>query len=116
MGAEKLGRKADQLQDTLGLLDRLTTEAGQLLDALGQSLYELTDLTAPIHARATALTAAQANVAETKKAVDELLEHLDTSRRVRCHGPKQAHACLRLCPLHCTALQCSQSTCMEGHP
>eukprot|EP00877_Chromochloris_zofingiensis_P001608 jgi/Chrzof1/11448/Cz05g37010.t1 len=83
MGAEKLVRKTDQLDSTLLLLDRLTTEAGQLLEVLGTSLHQLTVLTAPVHSRATALTHAQQNIASTKQAVDELVQHLDTSRRVQ---------------------------------
>lgn len=64
------------------VLDRLTNESVQLLDVLGQTLHELTELTAPIHSRATALTNAQANINAGNQAVDELLEHLDTSSRV----------------------------------
>lgn len=88
MGAEKLVRKTDQLDSTLLLLDRLTTEAGQLLEVLGTSLHQLTVLTAPVHSRATALTHAQQNIASTKQAVDELVQHLDTSRRVSGYTPK----------------------------
>lgn len=69
-------------------LSRLTNEASTLLDILGDSLGQLGGLTAPIHSRATALTAAQRNVAATKGEVDVLLEHLETSRRVA--GPLQA--------------------------
>jgi hypothetical protein len=69
-------------------LGRLTDEAGTLLDVLGGSLGQLGALTAPIHSRATALTAAQRNVAATKAEVDSLLDHLDTARRVA--GPLAA--------------------------
>lgn len=65
------------------VLDRLTKESVQLLNVLDSSLTHLSEVTAPIHSRATALTAAQHNIAGTKEAVDKLLEHLDTSRRVR---------------------------------
>ena len=64
------------------MLNRLTNESVQLLDVLGSSLAHLSSVTAPIHSRATALTAAQRNVGAAKEAVDKLLEHLDTSRRV----------------------------------
>ena len=64
------------------VLNRLTSESVSLLDVLGGSLVELAAVTAPIHSRATALTAAQRNIGATKEAVDKLLEHLDTSRRV----------------------------------
>jgi len=53
---------------------------------LGGRLSDLGRVTAPIHSRATALTAAQRNIAAAKEAVDSLLEHLDTSRRVRGGG------------------------------
>jgi hypothetical protein len=62
-------------------LSRLTSEASSLLDVLGGSLDDLAVLTAPIHSRATALTAAQRNVAATKAEVDALLDALDTPRR-----------------------------------
>ena len=62
-------------------MSRLTNEAGALLDVLGGSLHQLGALTAPIHSRATALTAAQRNIAATKGEVDALLEHLDNARR-----------------------------------
>jgi hypothetical protein len=65
------------------VLDRLSNESSQLLDVLGHTLHELTGLTAPIHSRATALTQAQRNIAAANAAVDELLDNLDTSRRVR---------------------------------
>jgi hypothetical protein len=64
------------------VLDRLSNESSQLLDVLGHTLHELTGLTAPIHSRATALTQAQRNIAAANAAVDELLDNLDTSRRV----------------------------------
>jgi hypothetical protein len=79
---DKLGKKADHLKDTLKVLDRLTDEAGQLLDSLGAGLAHLNDLTAPIKSRASALTVAQANIAAAKGRVDELVEHVSTSRRV----------------------------------
>lgn len=68
------------------MLNRLTSESVALLDVLGSSLAHLADVTAPIHCRATALTSAQQHIAATKEAVDKLLEHLDTSRRVRGGG------------------------------
>eukprot|EP00878_Enallax_costatus_P013220 GHUV01013820.1.p1 GENE.GHUV01013820.1~~GHUV01013820.1.p1 ORF type:complete len:538 (+),score=189.34 GHUV01013820.1:921-2534(+) len=76
-------RKAEFIQDRLQVLDRLTVESTDLLDVLGQTLHQLTALTAPIHSRATALTNAQQNIAVAKQAVDHLLEHLETSRRVQ---------------------------------
>jgi hypothetical protein len=77
---------------SLQVLDRLSSESSQLLDVLGATLHELTGLTAPIHSRATALTQAQRNIAAANAAVDELLDHLDTSRRVR---PRGDSACCR---------------------
>lgn len=68
------------------VLGRLSAESCALLDALGASLHELTGLTAPIHCRATALTQAQRNISAANAAVDELLDNLDTSRRVRLLG------------------------------
>ncbi|KAI8467925.1 MAG: Cullin repeat-like-containing domain protein [Monoraphidium minutum] len=88
MATEKLSQRVEALDDMLGVLGRLTREAGALLDVLGGSLGHLGALTAPIHSRATALTAAQRNVASTKAEVDALLDHLDTARRVA--GPLAA--------------------------
>jgi hypothetical protein len=58
---------------------------------LGSSLADMGRLTAPIHSRATALTAAAANIAAAQGAVAALLQHLDTSRRVR--GGARAREC-----------------------
>ncbi|KIZ02022.1 Exocyst complex component 7 [Monoraphidium neglectum] len=88
MATERLGQRVEALGDMLSVLGRLTDEAGTLLDVLGGSLGQLGALTAPIHSRATALTAAQRNVAATKAEVDSLLDHLDTARRVA--GPLAA--------------------------
>lgn len=75
-------KKAEFVNDRLQVLDRLTNESLELLDVLEHTLQDLTTLTAPIHSRATALTRAQHNIAAAKQAVDQLLGHLDTSRRV----------------------------------
>ena len=98
LALDKLERKADHLKDTLNVLDRLTGEAGQLLDVLGHTLYELGKLTAPINQRATALTIAQTNVAASKQQIDELLENIDTSRRV-CLPPLMLY-CLQKAKAH----------------
>jgi hypothetical protein len=74
----------------LQVLDRLSNESSQLLDVLGHTLHELTGLTAPIHSRATALTQAQRNIAAANAAVDELLDNLDTSRRVSRGAARRA--------------------------
>jgi hypothetical protein len=95
---DKLERKADHLKETLNVLDRLTGEAGQLLDVLGHTLYELGKLTAPINQRATALTIAQTNVAASKQQIDELLDNIDTSRRVRGRPLVQFAASTRYLP------------------
>ena len=79
---EQIGKKTDYLRDTLGVLDRLTDETGQLLDSLGRTLYDLNHLTAPIKSRASALTVAQTNIVAAKSRVDELVDHVSTSRRV----------------------------------
>eukprot|EP00879_Flechtneria_rotunda_P025217 GHRR01026787.1.p1 GENE.GHRR01026787.1~~GHRR01026787.1.p1 ORF type:complete len:607 (+),score=217.54 GHRR01026787.1:931-2751(+) len=76
-------KKAAYIKDRLKVLDRVTNESVQVLDVLGHTLYELTNITAPIRSRATALTAAQRNIAGTKAALDELLDHLNTGRRVQ---------------------------------
>jgi hypothetical protein len=81
MPGEKLGQLG-QLEAALSVLNRVTSEEGALLDLLATSLVDLTELTAPIQRRATALTTAHDNIAATKRAVDTLLDHLDTSRRV----------------------------------
>jgi len=44
----------------------------------GHVLYDLTNQTAPIRSRATALTAAQRNIAAAKESVDQLLDHMGT--------------------------------------
>jgi hypothetical protein len=89
------------------VLNRLTNESVQLLDVLGGSLAQLSQVTAPIHSRATALTAAQRNIAAAKDSVDKLLEHLDTSRRVSNPIFLGTSRCLigeRHCPHHITQL------------
>lgn len=103
-------RKAGFVQDRLQVLDRLSVESSDLLNVLGQTLHQLTALTAPIHSRATALTNAQQNIAAAKQAVDQLLEHLETSRRVSAARPLQMIRCpeyagSELCVLH--TAQCS---------
>lgn len=75
-------RKADFISNRLQVLDRLTSESVELLGTLGAHLQEVGSITSPIHSRTTALTGAQRNIAAAKQAVDELLEHLETSRRV----------------------------------
>jgi hypothetical protein len=64
------------------VLNRLSNESVQLLELLGGNLAQLAQVTAPIHSRARALTAAQHNIAAAKDSMDKLLQHLDTSRRV----------------------------------
>ncbi len=96
----KLSRQAGQLEDTLSVLNRLTTEAGTLLDVLGSQLHDLTTMTAPIRSRASALTVAQQNITAIKGNVDELLEHLDTSRRVRICSPLIIHTHLKQAHFH----------------
>ncbi|WIA09825.1 hypothetical protein OEZ85_009200 [Tetradesmus obliquus] len=83
VGDTRLSKKAGYIHDRLQVLGRLSAESCALLDALGASLHELTGLTAPIHCRATALTQAQRNISAANAAVDELLDNLDTSRRVQ---------------------------------
>lgn len=95
-------------------LGRLTTEAGALLDVLGGSLGTLGALTAPIHSRAAALTAAQRNVAATKAEADALLDHLDTSRRV---GPTLAAGPAADLPAFLEALEALERSVafLQGH-
>lgn len=81
--APKLPGKAGIVDERLQVLNRLASESVALLDVLGGSLAQLSAVTAPIHSRATALTAAQRNIGSAKESVDKLLEHLDTSRRVQ---------------------------------
>lgn len=59
-----------------------------MLDVLGGSLGTLGALTAPIHSRAAALSAAQVHIAGTKGEVDALLEALDAARSLA--GPLTA--------------------------
>jgi len=82
MCADRVSRKAGQLEQTLVLFGRLSSEAGNLLMHLSQQMEELTSHTAPIHERAAALSTAQLNVDATKASVDRLLDSLDVSRRV----------------------------------
>lgn len=87
---EKLSRRADQLEEALGLFNSLSNEAGGVLEQLSSRLESLTELTAPIHTRSFALTAAQTNVIKTKREVDKLLESLDTSRKLQPQVEKGA--------------------------
>jgi hypothetical protein len=87
---DKLSRRADQLEEALGLFNSLSKEAGGVLEQLSSRLTSLTELTAPIHGRAFALTSAQANVIKTKREVERLLESLDTSRKLQPQVEKGA--------------------------
>jgi hypothetical protein len=103
---ERLGRKAQGLSATLGLLDRLCTEADALLRAVGGDddggggdgadqhnhnpfggvgggcAAALAERTAPMRQRAMALRTAQRNLAAVKGVADALLEHLSAARRL----------------------------------
>lgn len=82
MAVDRASKRVSFINERLQVLDRLSNESVQLLDVLGHSLYEIANLTAPIHMRATALTSAQRNIAAAKDAVDQLIQHMGTSRRV----------------------------------
>lgn len=81
--AEPQSRRAAFVGERLAVLQRLSSESVELLDVMDSTLADLSTLTAPIHSRATALTAAQRNIAVAVAALDELMQHLATPRRVR---------------------------------
>eukprot|EP00198_Chlamydomonas_reinhardtii_P013432 XP_001702769.1 component of the exocyst complex [Chlamydomonas reinhardtii] len=77
-----LAEHADQLSSAIQLRGNLAGESVLVLRALQDKLAELNAKLAPIHERATALTWAEDNITKAKLATDELLRHIDVTRKV----------------------------------
>lgn len=75
--------QSDALEAGLAAFDALTTDSRVVLQSLGATLLQLTRTTAPIHAKASALTTAQANIDAAKSEADKLLQSLERVGKVR---------------------------------
>ncbi len=74
---------AAQLRADLALLEASTREAAQLLDLAAWRLGELDRGSAPLTSKTRTLTRAKESISAAKARSEEVLEHLDASRRVR---------------------------------
>lgn len=74
---------AAQLRADLALLEASTREAAQLLDLAAWQLGELDRGTAALTSKTRPLARAKESIAAAKARSEEVLEHLDASRRVR---------------------------------
>lgn len=83
---------ADRLETAMHNNKLLGKQSSSVLGQLQSSLLQMSKTVAPIHERATQLTWAQQNITSTRAATEELLQCLDTSRRVRCLGNEDCHA------------------------
>ncbi|GLC40352.1 hypothetical protein PLESTB_001679800 [Pleodorina starrii] len=77
-----LAEQAEQISTALQLHARLSSEGDVVLRSLQEKLSELNRKLAPIHERATALTWAEENITLAKAETNELLQHIDASRKV----------------------------------
>lgn len=95
---------AAQLRADLALLEASTREAAQLLDLAAWQLGELDRGAAGLTSKTRTLTRAKESISAAKARSEEVLEHLDASRRVRRRGvhsqacvlQKHAETCRRL--------------------
>ncbi|GIM12723.1 hypothetical protein Vretimale_15897 [Volvox reticuliferus] len=79
---QSLAEHAEQVTAALQLYARLSAEGDAVLRSLQVKLSELNLKLAPIHERATALTWAEENITLTKAETQELLQHIDVSRKI----------------------------------
>ena len=72
-------------QEVLSLahLQELTKEACTVLDSYCAQVNVLDNLLAPVASRTLALSQARQNVKKARERAEEVLDHLDTSRKVR---------------------------------
>lgn len=82
MVADQLSRRAGHLDEDLVTIDAVSNEAGDVLAALCSKLRHLSNITAPIHTKAKALTTAQQNMKATKELADALVQNLDKARKL----------------------------------
>lgn len=71
------------LRADLALLDSSAKEAASLLDLASWQLGELARQAFPMTGKTLALTRAKENIAAAKQRSEEVLEHLDASRKVQ---------------------------------
>eukprot|EP00873_Tetraselmis_striata_P012678 jgi/Tetstr1/432942/TSEL_022280.t1 len=81
-GAEELAARLAALEDNLQQSDLLTGTAVGILDELEGQLTELARVTRPIYTRTQALTWARGNIKQVQRRADEVLQHMDVSRKV----------------------------------
>jgi exocyst complex protein 7 len=74
---------AAQLRADLQLLDASTKEAAALLDLASWQLGELGRAAAPMTSKTLALARAKENISAAKQRSEEVLEHLDASRKMQ---------------------------------
>ncbi|KAL4444856.1 hypothetical protein ABPG77_003906 [Micractinium sp. CCAP 211/92] len=74
---------AAQLRADLALLEASTREAAQLLDLAAWRLGELDRGSAPLTSKTRTLTRAKESISAAKARSEEVLEHLDASRRLQ---------------------------------
>jgi hypothetical protein len=94
------------LRADLALLSSTTKEAAALLDLASWQLGELGRQALPMTSKTHALTRAALNIAAAKQRSEEVLEHLDASRKVGGCGGAGVHTraatlagrCLHACP------------------
>ena len=67
-------------------LQELTKEACTVLDSYCAQVNVLDNLLAPVASRTLALSQARQNIKKARERAEEVLDHLDTSRKVRA-GP-----------------------------
>ncbi len=79
---EAVAEAAAQLRTELHLLDASTREAASLLDLASWQLGELDRGSTAMTARTAALVRAQQAISAAKQRSEEVLEHLDASRKV----------------------------------
>lgn len=77
-----MAEAAAALRADLALLDTGTKEAAALLDLVAWQLGELGRQAAPMTSKTLALARARQNIQAARAASEEVLEHLDASRKV----------------------------------
>jgi hypothetical protein len=90
MATDDLSLSAAQLRESLQLCQSVTQEASQLLDLCSAHLKDLDRAVQPMTKRTLALSKARENVKKAMERAEEVLDHLDASRKVE-------HAASRVC-------------------
>ncbi|KAK9812710.1 hypothetical protein WJX72_002444 [[Myrmecia] bisecta] len=89
--SDSLAGRIEALQSSLVWSQSLSREACNVLDTYAQQLVELQGAVAPVAARSAALIQARENIKTARDKAEEVLDHLDTSRKVEARilqGPR----------------------------